>query len=183
MAIRQPKKLLEFKKMTHAAHVAHSMANHAMDNLRQEILNTPGVSLDGKFQVGTGKASADSKVISELTTKQALEGMQMQGPFSQLIAHGLLVWIYTLWDSRYRSEIAAEVGVETNNLCCDVMGDLRYLRHWIAHTNCTADKDYKKLKVLKWPDKAGPFVVTGLEMERIQLTINTMTVYVCPNKQ
>lgn len=163
--------------MTHAAHIAHSMANHALDKVGQEFSEINGINLDGVFQVGVGTPSKAGIAISELKTSQVLSGMKRHGPFSQLIAHGLLVWIYTLWDAKYRREIARELDVETQAICCDVMGDLRYIRNWIVHSNCFANDDYKKLKILKWPDKRGEFVITGSRMDEFQLAINTMDVY------
>lgn len=38
--------------------------------------------------------------------------------------------------------MAAELVVKTNDLQCDVMSGLRYIRHWIVHSKCVADTDY-----------------------------------------
>ncbi|MGR3342583.1 MAG: hypothetical protein ACU0DI_05045, partial [Paracoccaceae bacterium] len=70
------------------------------------------------------------------------------------------------------------LGWEKDEVWCDVMGDVRYIRHWILHTKSVADeKRLKKMKILDWPDKPGPIVLGALEMQNLQRAINSMTIY------
>lgn len=173
--MNQPKSLIEFKQLTHAYHIAHTMANHGMDNTSKEISEMDGMNIEGVFQVGS--KDIERKAVAEIPTKYALSGMEKNGPFSQLIAHGIIVLIYELWNEDYRSKIAKEMGCKTNEVMCDIMGDLRYIRNWITHNGSNADNKIKNLAVLKWPKEEGPFTIKSEEMNDIQLAINTMQIY------
>lgn len=129
--------------------------------------------IGGEFQAGIGPPGPDAAAIAEIPTKFALTGMKKNGPFSQLIAHGIIVLEYELWNEDYRSKIAEELGWNTN----DVMCDLRLIRHWITHNGSKADNKLENLKVLHWPKETGPFAATQVEMDEIQLAINTMCIY------
>ncbi len=172
----QPSSLIEFKKLTHTYHIAHAMANYGMDNTRKELSEMEGMNPEGLFQVGS--KDIERKGVAEIPTKCALTGMEKNGPFSQLIAHGIIVLIYELWNEDYRSKIAKEVGCKTNELMCDVMGDLRHIRNWIVHNESVADKKVNEFSVLKWPSERGPFSTKSEEISGIQLAINSMQVYV-----
>ncbi|WP_415905649.1 hypothetical protein ACMXYW_06570 [Neptuniibacter sp. QD48_55] len=176
MTDNQPQSLVEFKKISHAYHIAYSMASHGMLKTKTDLENLEGMNPEGLFQVGNGPPEK-GKTIAEIPTKFALSGMDKNGPFSQLIANGIIVLLYELWNEDYRSKISDELGCATNEVMCDVMGDLRLIRNWITHAGSCADTKIKNLKVLKWPNQEGPFVATQIEMDAIQLEINTMNVY------
>lgn len=111
-----------------------------MSNTEKDISKMDGMNPEGLFQVGNGPPGKGAPAIAEIPTKFALSGMTKNGPFSQLIAHGIIVLIYELWNEDYRSKVAKEIGCETNDVMCDVMGDLRLIRNWITHDGSTADK-------------------------------------------
>jgi len=173
--MNQPKSLIEFKKLTHAHYISHTMANQSMDNTSKEIAKMKEMNLEGVFQVGS--EDIERKAVAEMPTKYALSAMEKNGLFSQFIAHGTIVLIYELWNGDYRSKIAKDLKCTTNEVMCDVMGDLRHIRNWITHNNSVADEKINNLNVLKWPKTKGSFIITGKEMNDIQLAINTMQVY------
>jgi hypothetical protein len=173
--MKQPDSLISFKRITHAYHVAYTLSNVGMKNLLKEVKEMEGVNPDGMFQIGEGD---ENKLgISEIPTKMAFAGMEKDGPNSQLIAHGLIVLIYETWNESYRSKIASELGWKTNEVMCDVMGDVRVIRNWIAHNGSVADGDVSKLKALKWPNETGPFAFKSDNMKNLQLALNTMQIY------
>jgi len=102
--------------------------------------------------------------------------MKKDGLFSQLIAHGLICWLYSLWDEDYREKIATELGEKKNNLYCDVMGDIRIIRNIILHNNAVADSRINNLKIITWINE-GAIVFSSESMQSIQEAINTMSVY------
>jgi len=169
-------KLKEFKKLVHGYYIAHTMANYGMSQVAINIVAMEGYNPSGLFQVGA--KDVDSKAWAEIENKLAIEGMTKDGPFSQMVAHGILVLIYELWNDNYRALIAKELNCKLNELYCDVMGDLRLIRHWIAHNNSIADNKVKKFKTLSWPNKEGRFFYTSNEMQNLQIAINQMTVYI-----
>jgi len=51
--MNQPSALIEFIKLTHAFHIAHTMANYGMNNTGKDLSEMDGMNPDGLFQVGT----------------------------------------------------------------------------------------------------------------------------------
>ena len=173
---KQPEKLLEFKRVTHVIYATYTMSNWGMQRMATEIKNTEGYNPDGVFQIGTPDKDGNRQVFAQLGNDPAVKGMKKDGLFSQLIAHGLICWLYSLWDEGYREKIATELGEKKNALCCDVMGDIRIIRNLILHNNAVADSRISNLKVLTWVEE-GVIVFTGESMQSIQEAINTMSVY------
>ncbi|MEO1494363.1 MAG: hypothetical protein AAFV19_19625 [Pseudomonadota bacterium] len=133
---------------------------------------------EGIFQIGK-KLQGERTAVAEMPTAYVLQSLEKDGLFSSLSAHGLIVLTYALWDERYRSLIAKELGEkEKNAINCDVMGDVRTIRKWIVHNQSTATKSgLAEMKSLRWPKEPGPFQFTGDRMEDLQHAINTMHVW------
>jgi len=171
----QPESLLEYRRLTNAFYTAYWVSNVSMKNFAAKLIEI-NLDMDGHFQIGL-PPDVDNDPVSELKGKDALNGMKINGLFSQLIAKGLIVWVYALWED-YRKKIAKELDVETNDVCCDLMGDVRIIRNWITHDNAEADAKVSDLKVLDWPNEEGPIVITIKEMQELKMAINSMSVYV-----
>lgn len=59
------------------------------------------------------------------------------------------MFLYTVWESDLRPRLAAASGVELNEICSDIMGDLKELRHAIIHSrNILRPDKHRKLKKL-----------------------------------
>lgn len=153
------------------------MANHGMNSIAEEIEAIDGYNPEGKFQIGEKDPNFDTRTaVSEMKNSMAVDGMRKNGPFSQIIAHGILNWIYSMWNEEFRSKIGVELGWETNDVMCDVMGDIRLLRNFIVHDGGIATSKVTQLKVLTWI-KEGPLVLLADDMTNIQEAVNTMSVY------
>lgn len=148
------------------------MSNFGMQKVATEIENMEGYNPDGVFQIGAPDKQGKRQAFAQLGNDHAVDGMKKDGLFSQLIAHGLICWLYSLWDEDYREKIATELGEKKNNLYCDVMGDIRIIRNIILHNNAVADSRINKLRVLTWVKK-GVIVFTGESMQSIQESINS----------
>jgi hypothetical protein len=172
----QPKELIRFKRVTHAVYTAYSMSNFGMQKVLDELSGMKEMNPEGLFQIGE-TSDSKRKAISEIQTKDALIGLAKNGPFSQLIAFGMITWTFAMWEEEYRQKIADELNVQKSDILCDVMGDLRFFRNWIVHNNGVANKDVKKLISLNWLKKDVPIIITDNEMATIQESINTMQVY------
>lgn len=175
----QPKKLIEFKKLTHGYYTAYSVSRVGMKDLRSSLMELEGMNPDGVFQIGAKDQKREA--WSEIPTKLALAGMEVDGPFSQMVAQGVVALLYGLWEDHYRAQIASELNCKKNELACDLMGDLRRIRQWIVHAKGIADKNVSKIGVLSWPSEPGPILFRNAEMAELQKAINTMTVEVRPS--
>jgi hypothetical protein len=72
------------------------------------------------------------------------------GSNAQQHSQAVLVFLFTYWEDEIRPRLAASRGVELNEICSDIMGDLRILRHAILHAKGTLRTDeHKRLKKLK----------------------------------
>ncbi|TMV09986.1 hypothetical protein FGK63_02645 [Ruegeria sediminis] len=173
----------QFQKTTEAAHTAYQMANYGMGRTARELSRHQGIDPLAPFAIGPGEPGKTDQLVV-LPTKLVIEGMQHNGLFSTLIATGLLAWIYSLWEEEYRYKISQAEDCKKNDVRCDLMNDLRLIRHWVLHDRMIADeKNHKKLKVLSWPSKSGEFAIGKAEMEELQRAINKMEVYKQPVSQ
>lgn len=171
----QPKTLLEYKRITHTVFTAYNMSNHGMDKYANEINKLDGFNPDGVFQIGTSGEKREA--LSQMGNDDAIEAMQKNGAFSQIIAFGLIVFNFAMWEEEYRQKIADELKMSKADILCDVMGDLRIFRNWIVHNNGIANKDVSKLTCMNWYKKGDAIIITTDEMSKIQKCINTMHVY------
>jgi hypothetical protein len=77
------------------------------------------------------------------------------GSNAQQISQAVLIFLYTYWEAEIRPRLASSKGVELQEICSDIMGDLRILRHTILHAKGIIHPDqHKRLKEL-----SGMFVV------------------------
>lgn len=168
----EPESLARFKDAARRFHSAYHLATLGLCKLAETDFSAEAIA--GRT---THKLVADEQgdIISEFPLWYLREGMKPNGPISQVIAHGILSWIYAAWNDKARKEIATELGVESNDVLCDVMGDLRILRNAIAHDFATAGDKVARLQTLHW-FKPGRLVLTSSDMNKIQLAINGMTV-------
>ncbi len=169
-----PYALEKFKDTAKRFHSSYHLANIGLSKLAEIDYSDEKIS-GGKTQTLFDVESG--QVISEFPLVQLRAGMKLDGPISQIVAHGILCWIFVAWNDNARKEIALELGVSTNQVQCDVMGDIRIIRNAIAHDFATLGKDVEKLKELTWfKFRPGRLVLTSSDMGKIQLAINKMTI-------
>ena len=170
----QPKKLLEFKKITHAYFTAYVMANAGMDSYATDIKENISYSPEGLFQIGSSDMKKEA--ISEMKSKDVMVAMAKNSVFSQLMAHGTLILLFEKWELVYRGKIADELGVPKGKVLCKVMGDLRHIRNWIVHKNGIPDKHVDKIEVLDFFTFGEPIMAVSELMYDIQKHLNQMTI-------
>jgi hypothetical protein len=56
------------------------------------------------------------------------------GSNEQQHARAIIVFLFTYWEEEIRPRLATATGVAPNDICSDVMGDLRILRNVILHS-------------------------------------------------
>lgn len=171
------KSLDEFKDFTQRIHNAYSLANRSLEVLAEQIQFADGYSDNENYKILDDESG---QVISAIPNFHIIKGLKRDGPISQVIAHGMLSWVYFAWENRFRPMIAKELGVSNNKVMSPLMGDIRILRHKIAHNLGFLDKDIKKLKVINWLGQ-GHIILKINDMNKIQLRINNMDVYVSSN--
>lgn len=171
------KSLNEFKDFTQRVHSSYSLANHSLEVLGEKLQSADGYNDMESYKVLDEESG---QIISAIPNFHIVKGMKRDGPISQVIAHGMLSWIYFAWEKRFRPKIAIELGVSNNDVMSDIMGDIKILRHKIAHNLAFLDKDAQKLKIINWL-KPGQIIFKSVDMNKIQLQLNDMDVYVRSN--
>lgn len=89
--------------------------------------------------IGIGSSFPDAEqrpgksVIGEMRQGELLECLQAGGEFENLIARAFIVFVYQSWDEVFRQRIANTLSITKTNIMCDLMGDLRHIRHIIVH--------------------------------------------------
>jgi hypothetical protein len=172
--VKNLKSLDEFKDFTQRTHSSYSLANHGLEILAEKIQLADGFNDNENYKVLDGESG---QVISAIPNFHIIKGLKRDGPISQVIAHGMLSMIYHAWENRFRPMIAKELGVSNNEVMSDLMSDIKILRHKIAHNLGFLDKDLKKLKIINWLEQ-GHIILKTNDMNKIQLKINNMDVYV-----
>jgi hypothetical protein len=173
------KSLDEFKDIAQRYHSAYHMAHLGLVCLAEKISSEDGYNPANSFVIRDTKSDS---VISALPYFHLMKGMRKDGPISQVIAHGIINWIYAAWDERFRKRIAEELGVNCNEVMCDVMGDIRIIRNAISHDLGFATEKISELKELSW-FSPGQIILRSDDMNKIQVKINSMSVYVSSGKQ
>jgi len=108
---------------------------------------------DVLLSVGTAPPATERlpgrSTFAAMTQREFLDAVLKGGDFGCRDANAFIVFVYSLWEHRCRPKIACLFGVENNAVDCVLMGDLRYVRHAILHTDWTLpEKNRKKLKML-----------------------------------
>ena len=105
-----------------------------------------------------------------------IERGQYDGVYSDTIAKAFLTAIYAQWDENCRPAIAAELGVEAKSVKCDLMGDLRIVRHCIVHGKSILTNEAIRIKELTWQLSPGELRVTRRMFADLIDQINRMIV-------
>ncbi len=129
------------------------------DKFRSNIIDRQ----DQKLFIGSGHPDK-GQTHSQIKLKDAVRFSEKDGEFSDTIAKSIIVSIYSEWDELYRHKVAVEAAVGAKNVTCDLMGDLRFVRHWIIHKKSVIDKDCTRIKILPWRLSQGEQLKVSSEM-------------------
>ena len=100
------------------------------------------------------------------------------GQFADQIAKSFIISLYSEWEELYRHKIATQVGASQKDVKCDLMGDLRLIRHCIVHNKSVITREHEKLKELKWQLRPGELQITNDMFSGLIDQINRMQVLV-----
>ncbi len=136
-------------------------------------------NLDAQFFVGTGHPN-EGRVHAEIRIQEAIDSSRTNGVFSDKIAKSFITAMYSEWDEVYRHRVALEASVDPKLIKCDLMGDMRLIRHCIVHNKSIIEKKHMKIKELKWQLSIGILWVTRDMVLSLIDQINQMVVRVDP---
>lgn len=102
------------------------------------------------------------------TTTSKLRKILLPGVFEDLQAKNAIKIIYDSWEDTYRPKLEDLIDQKIQG---DIWGDLRYLRHSIAHRDSKGVEDIKKAKIIKNFAPGQKIILTREIMAKIQLEI------------
>ena len=145
-----------------------------------DLMKTHSVSRSDPYRVGVGNPRQGLYPAS-LSIGEVLDKSDHDGEFRNLIAKLTIVAIFSMWEDRYRDEIAGELGLSErdgkprkNHIESELMGDVRHIRICIVHRGSAISDDPPELKALKWTLPPGQLRVTREMMVRLMDQINDM---------
>ncbi len=95
-----------------------------------------GITPDVEKEMYFGKENpnkGNTKILHSATQSQVKERNSLTGRNRKKAFHMLVIWVYTLWDSKYRKKISEALDCKANDVKSDMLGAIRYLRNHIAH--------------------------------------------------
>lgn len=93
--------------------------------ISRDAPTTPGAQVDAQWRLSDLNGAIESN-----------------GWLREWLTHAWITLIYARWENFYRPTFAKVEDVEVNKVLSDVMGDLRRMRHDIAHYNGNVSKDH-----------------------------------------
>ncbi len=172
------KAITDFQLACQKHFICFSFGEFGLANFRKKLLDH-SPNLESRLHVGTGHPNTGTWHAS-IKMGEAIESSQTNGKFTDMIAKAFIVVIYSEWDELYRHRLASEAEADPSLVKCDLMGDLRLIRHCIVHNKSILEHEHEKFKELKWQLSSGVLVVTREMFSSLIDQINQMVVRVDP---
>jgi hypothetical protein len=100
------------------------------------------------------------RMHARINTIACIKKCEENGEFSNTIAKSLLCTMYSLWDEDYRHRIANASDCDARYIECQLMGDLRKIRHCVIHQKSIVPAGGLKFEVLDWEFPEGELKIT-----------------------
>jgi hypothetical protein len=146
----------------------------ALVDLITKLQQESGATDDTPFFYGSGEPGHPENVLLHQTTQGILKArIQKGGGNYFILARLLIVLLYELWETAYRTRLATAADIPRDKLTVPIFGDLRLLRHAILHNKgCLGPRAAGQLEVLT-PSTAGSVDYNNTDIERVIRLIKT----------
>ena len=146
----------------------------ALTNMIDKAQRDSGATDDSAFFYSHGDPGHPSNVLLHQTTQGILKTrIQTGGRHYFLLARFVILLLYELWETGYRTPLATAAEIPRERLLVSIFGDLRLLRHEILHNKgCLSAASLGKLEILT-PSATGFVDYGNDEVERIVRHIKT----------
>jgi len=124
--------------------------------------------------ISSHRPAPDRPSAAVVKVRDVMANCRKDSAYSDVVRKSILVTMYAEWDENFRQRVADSIGASTkDNVYCDVIGDIRYIRNWIVHRQSRPDYRLKKLKVIQWDlVEDEPMNITGDMFEHLMECIN-----------
>ena len=137
------------------------------------------------ISVGTGFPDSEQRpgesTIAEMRQGDLLDALRPGGVFEDRHAKAFMVMIYHRWDERFRYLVAESLSVSKNRIECDMMGDIRHVRHAIIHHDSEIRQETIDRLILLprvWNLSVGALTLSEGMLHSLMEQINTLHVRV-----
>ncbi len=123
--------------------------------------------------------SPGKSTTGKIPMKHLLENLKPRGEFENQLAKMLIVFIYHLWEDNCRNKIADSLSISKDRVECDLMGDIRKIRHSIIHKNSVVSQKLpNNLKILPqiWNIQPGLLIISENMVQSLMEQINALRV-------
>ena len=136
-----------------------------------------------RFSVGTGTPDSPqlpgSSTIAAMSQGEFIEGMKPGGEFENQHARALIVFIYHLWDEKYRRKLSQIYSIPLDDVRCSLMGDIRQIRNLIIHEDSVVPPKFSdRLELLPeiWNFEVGDLRISAEMIHSFMEQLNAIRV-------
>lgn len=142
----------EFKEKIDQIYGIYLDSTFGFDLLKGYIARLPnrGNENEISWYYGKGKhGSENEKLLHACSIRDIKIRNEKNGSNYIMIGHFFVVLLYEYWEDKYRKEIAMKLNKDKNDICSDIIGEIRILRRGIVHNKGIVDCDIeRKIKVI-----------------------------------
>ena len=110
--------------------------------LNEIVGESDGTTVSNTMYFGEGHPNDPaSRAHHARTLAYLMEASARDGIYAQQLRWSAIVRLYSVWEDRFRQEIADECGLDKNDIQGDAHGDLRRFRNAIVHAGGRLDQE------------------------------------------
>ena len=139
-------------------------------NELQKLAREAGVPLTTALSTGSFEENRAS-IIHSAPIGDQLDSLRDGGTDEVLVGNMCVVFIYSLWEDKYRAEFAEMRHIKKRFVQSEVFGELRKYRNAIIHNQSMGTSDTAALRLLPCVERGAPVKVTRHVLEVILAAI------------
>ena len=176
IVIQDSLKILEqYRAKCHSVYGIFIIADQAMEYYKK---NGPLSKANDQKHISFGSQFPDApQTPGKSTHASMLIGELKNTKLMDYLAQLYIVFIFQLWETYFRKEIANKISIDQSNVECNFCGDLRIIRNCILHAkSIISNSDIKDLKTIKWSLAPGTLKITNEMFGHMMEQLNSMHV-------
>jgi hypothetical protein len=125
----------------------HAFAGGALQGQRKTFESLPIINPDNADPAiywGDGDPNIAENLVSQAYWRRSryLENTELDGLCSRYLGWAWITLVFDRWEDDFRHRYASEIGCTHDQVMCDVMGELRHLRHDVSHNKGIATRGH-----------------------------------------
>jgi hypothetical protein len=155
----------EFSQFINEATFVHGLALGGARTIAGQMSALPVTPSNPNPLVSIGSGNPNipgTTIVAQLRRTEVIEKARLGGSVEYILGQQWIVFVYAAWEGEYRVRLAEVHKCNVNDLQYPIIGDIRLLRHDVAHHRGIASADHSgKCVVMKpWIAVGSPIHVT-----------------------